>query len=113
MGGSARPGGSGRGGRATRRSSSPATTCTVPPVSLSGGSLRAICSPTSTRSSRALSRAAAGRALDGALVDTVLARAPFAPAADQAQVIRDVTSNGHGVETGEALAGCARRSPPA
>ncbi len=46
----------------------------------------------------------AGR-LDSGLVDAVLANAPFAPTAEQARVIRGLTSSGHGVETVEALAG--------
>ena len=37
--------------------------------------------------------------LDRALVDAVLASAPFAPTAEQAAVIRGLTSSGHGVET--------------
>jgi Mrp family chromosome partitioning ATPase len=49
----------------------------------------------------------AGR-LDSALVDTVLAAAPFAPTTEQAQVIRGLTSSGHGVETVEALAGTGK-----
>jgi conjugative relaxase-like TrwC/TraI family protein len=49
----------------------------------------------------------AGR-LDGALVDAVLASAPFAPTAGQAHVIRGLTSSGHGVETVEALAGTGK-----
>jgi conjugative relaxase-like TrwC/TraI family protein len=45
---------------ATRRSSSPATTCAVPPVPVrGGGSRRAICSPTSRRSCMARRRAVA------------------------------------------------------
>ena len=46
--------------------------------------------------------------LDGALVEEVLANAPFAPTAEQAQVIRGLTSSGHGVETVEALAGTGK-----
>jgi conjugative relaxase-like TrwC/TraI family protein len=46
--------------------------------------------------------------LDGALVEAVLANAPFAPTAEQAQVIRGLTSSGHGVETVEALAGTGK-----
>jgi Mrp family chromosome partitioning ATPase len=45
---------------------------------------------------------------DGALVDAVLANAPFAPTAEQAGVIRGLTSSGHGVETVEALAGTGK-----
>jgi conjugative relaxase-like TrwC/TraI family protein len=46
--------------------------------------------------------------VDGALVDAVLASAPFAPTAEQAQVVRALTSSGHGVETVEALAGTGK-----
>jgi conjugative relaxase-like TrwC/TraI family protein len=46
--------------------------------------------------------------LDRELVDTVLASAPFAPTAEQAHVIRALTSSGHGVETVEALAGTGK-----
>ena len=46
----------------------------------------------------------AGR-LDSALVEAVLASAAQAPTAEQARVIRGLTSSGHGVETVEALAG--------
>jgi conjugative relaxase-like TrwC/TraI family protein len=46
--------------------------------------------------------------LDRALVETVLASAPFAPTTEQAQVIRGLTSSGHGVETVEALAGTGK-----
>src|SRR5207344_357456 len=46
--------------------------------------------------------------LDRALVDAVLADAPFAPTAEQAAVIRGLTSSGHGVETVEALAGTGK-----
>ena len=46
--------------------------------------------------------------LDSALVDTVLAAAPFAPTTEQAQLIRGLTSSGHGVETVEALAGTGK-----
>jgi conjugative relaxase-like TrwC/TraI family protein len=46
--------------------------------------------------------------LDRALVDAVLASAPFAPTAEQAHVIRGLTSSGHGVETVEALAGTGK-----
>ena len=46
--------------------------------------------------------------LDRALVDAVLSSAPFAPTARQAQVIRGLTSSGHGVETVEALAGTGK-----
>jgi conjugative relaxase-like TrwC/TraI family protein len=46
--------------------------------------------------------------LDRALVDAVLASAPFAPTAEQAQVVRGLTSSGHGVETVEALAGTGK-----
>jgi hypothetical protein len=49
----------------------------------------------------------AGR-LDSALVDAVLADAPFAPTTEQALVIRGLTSSGHGVETVEALAGTGK-----
>ena len=49
----------------------------------------------------------AGR-LDSALVDAVLAAAPFAPTTEQAQVIRGLTSSGHGIETVEALAGTGK-----
>ncbi|MGZ6651357.1 MAG: MobF family relaxase [Solirubrobacteraceae bacterium] len=46
--------------------------------------------------------------LDGGLVDAVLASAPLAPTAEQARVIRSLTSSGHGVETVEALAGTGK-----
>ena len=46
--------------------------------------------------------------LDSALVDAVLATAPHAPTAEQAHVIRGLTSSGHGVETVEALAGTGK-----
>jgi hypothetical protein len=46
--------------------------------------------------------------LDRGLVDAVLAAAPFAPTAEQAAVIRGLTSSGHGVETVEALAGTGK-----
>jgi Mrp family chromosome partitioning ATPase len=46
--------------------------------------------------------------LDRALVDAVLAKAPFAPTDEQASVIRRLTSSGHGVETVEALAGTGK-----
>ena len=46
--------------------------------------------------------------LDRALVDEVLASAPFAPTGEQAHVIRALTSSGHGVETVEALAGTGK-----
>jgi conjugative relaxase-like TrwC/TraI family protein len=46
--------------------------------------------------------------VDGALVDAVLASAPFAPTAEQARVVRALTSSGHGVETVEALAGTGK-----
>ncbi|HEX5851465.1 MAG TPA: AAA family ATPase, partial [Solirubrobacteraceae bacterium] len=49
----------------------------------------------------------AGR-LDGAIVEAVLANAPSAPTAEQARVIRGLTSSGHGVETVEALAGTGK-----
>ena len=49
----------------------------------------------------------AGR-LDSALVDAVLAGAAHAPTAEQARVIRGLTSSGHGVETVEALAGTGK-----
>ena len=46
--------------------------------------------------------------LDSALVENVLANAPHAPTAEQARVIRGLTSSGHGVETVEALAGTGK-----
>ena len=46
--------------------------------------------------------------LDSALVEAVLASAPHAPTAEQARVIRGLTSSGHGVETVEALAGTGK-----
>ena len=46
--------------------------------------------------------------LDSALVEAVLASAPFTPTAEQARVIRGLTSSGHGVETVEALAGTGK-----
>ena len=46
--------------------------------------------------------------LDSALVETVLANASLAPTAEQARVIRGLTSSGHGVETVEALAGTGK-----
>jgi AAA domain len=46
--------------------------------------------------------------LDRALVDAVLASAPFAPTAEQAAVIRGLTASGHGVESVEALAGTGK-----
>ena len=46
--------------------------------------------------------------LDSALVEAVLASAPSAPTAEQARVIRGLTSSGHGVETVEALAGTGK-----
>jgi hypothetical protein len=46
--------------------------------------------------------------LDSALVEIVLAKAPHAPTAEQARVIRGLTSSGHGVETVEALAGTGK-----
>ena len=46
--------------------------------------------------------------LDSALVGAVLANAPFAPSTEQGQVIRGLTSSGHGVETVEALAGTGK-----
>jgi conjugative relaxase-like TrwC/TraI family protein len=46
--------------------------------------------------------------LDSALVEAVLAGAAHAPTAEQARVIRGVTSSGHGVETVEALAGTGK-----
>jgi ATP-dependent exoDNAse (exonuclease V) alpha subunit len=49
----------------------------------------------------------AGR-LDRTLVDAVLATAPLAPTAEQAHVVRALTSSGHGVETVEALAGTGK-----
>ena len=46
--------------------------------------------------------------LGSALVDAVLANAAHAPTAEQARVIRGLTSSGHGVETVEALAGTGK-----
>jgi AAA domain len=46
--------------------------------------------------------------LDGALVDAVLANAPLAATAEQAAVIRGLASNGHGVDSVEALAGTGK-----
>ncbi|MGZ4343388.1 MAG: MobF family relaxase [Solirubrobacteraceae bacterium] len=46
--------------------------------------------------------------LDSALVEAVLASAAHAPTAEQAHVVRGVTSSGHGVETVEALAGTGK-----
>jgi conjugative relaxase-like TrwC/TraI family protein len=46
--------------------------------------------------------------LESALVEAVLANAPHAPTAEQARVIRGLTSSGHGVETVEALAGTGK-----
>jgi ATP-dependent exoDNAse (exonuclease V) alpha subunit len=46
--------------------------------------------------------------LDRALVEAVLASAPFAPTAEQARVIGSLTSSGHAVETVEALAGTGK-----
>ena len=46
--------------------------------------------------------------LDAGVVDAVLANAPFAPTAEQAAIVRGVTSSGHGVETVEALAGTGK-----
>ena len=46
--------------------------------------------------------------LDSALVDAVLVNAAHAPTAEQADVVRGVTSSGHGVETVEALAGTGK-----
>ena len=46
--------------------------------------------------------------LDSGLVDAVLVNAPHAPSAEQARVIRGLTSSGHGVETVEALAGTGK-----
>ena len=46
--------------------------------------------------------------LDAGVVDAVLANEPFAPTAEQAVVVRGVTSSGHGVETVEALAGTGK-----
>jgi conjugative relaxase-like TrwC/TraI family protein len=46
--------------------------------------------------------------LDAALVDAVVANARHAPTAEQARVIRALTSSGHGVETVEALAGTGK-----
>ena len=77
---------------------------------LSGGSRRAICSPTSRRSCTARRRAAA-KAPAGSIArsSTRCWRARrFAPTAEQAPVIRGLTSSGHGVETVEALAGTGK-----
>jgi conjugative relaxase-like TrwC/TraI family protein len=46
--------------------------------------------------------------LDRALVDVVLVNAAHAPTAEQALVVRGLTSSGHGVETVEALAGTGK-----
>ena len=46
--------------------------------------------------------------LDSARVEAVLASAAHAPTAEQARVIRGLTSSGHGVETVEALAGTGK-----
>ena len=46
--------------------------------------------------------------LDKGVVDAVLSNAPFAATAEQAAVVRGVTSSGHGVETVEALAGTGK-----
>ena len=46
--------------------------------------------------------------LHGALVEAVLENVPFAPTAEQAAVIRGLTSTGHGVESVEALAGTGK-----
>src|SRR5512133_1520800 len=46
--------------------------------------------------------------LHRALVDTVVANAPFAPTAEQAAVILGLTSSGHGVDSVEALAGTGK-----
>ena len=46
--------------------------------------------------------------LDSVLVDAVLVSAVHAPTAEQADVVRGVTSSGHGVETVEALAGTGK-----
>jgi conjugative relaxase-like TrwC/TraI family protein len=46
--------------------------------------------------------------LDDSLVDAVLTGAGFAPTAEQAAVIRGLTSSGHGVESVEALAGTGK-----
>ena len=46
--------------------------------------------------------------LDPALIDAVLVNAAHAPTAEQAHVVRGVTSSGHGVETVEALAGTGK-----
>ncbi|MGZ6587706.1 MAG: AAA family ATPase [Solirubrobacteraceae bacterium] len=46
--------------------------------------------------------------LDSALVEAALASARHAPTAEQARLIRGVTSSGHGVETVEALAGTGK-----
>ena len=46
--------------------------------------------------------------LHGALVEAVLENVPFAPTAEQAAVIRGLTSTGRGVESVEALAGTGK-----
>jgi conjugative relaxase-like TrwC/TraI family protein len=46
--------------------------------------------------------------LDSALVEAVLASAAHTPTAEQARLIRGVTSSGHGAETVEALAGTGK-----
>ncbi len=46
--------------------------------------------------------------VDRDVVDAELSGAPFAPTAEQAQVIRGLTSSGHGVESVEALAGTGK-----
>jgi conjugative relaxase-like TrwC/TraI family protein len=46
--------------------------------------------------------------LDSALLDAVLVNAAHAPTAEQALVVRGLTSSGHGVETVEALAGTGK-----
>jgi conjugative relaxase-like TrwC/TraI family protein len=46
--------------------------------------------------------------LDRALVDAVVANAPFAPTAEQAAVIRGVSASGRGVDTVEARAGTGK-----
>ncbi|HEX6619617.1 MAG TPA: AAA family ATPase, partial [Solirubrobacteraceae bacterium] len=46
--------------------------------------------------------------LHRALVDTVVANAPFAPTVEQAAVILGLTSSGHGVDSVEALAGTGK-----
>jgi Mrp family chromosome partitioning ATPase len=59
------------------------------------------------RGAQARRREGTGR-LDDGVVDAVLSSAPFAPTAEQAAVVRGVTSSGHGIETVEALAGTGK-----